>query len=324
MEKPVDRLSDLDENLLSIAAAHARDINALCTDVAAIIFPTAIHPPSDAITMAVSTRMIQLVSEIERQLLGNSNSSNGMPTTWSLLAQSGFLREADLVDFVLARVSEDRLDDRLGSPNATLTAELLDHADGNVAEAAQLLLAADSLHRRSQGGAYLTLPPELLHKLCWRIVAATEVLQQRRSSEIIEAARNLVSSYDEAQTISSSARKLVHFLDTEYPAELLNPEKCGLHLFAAKISAELNLDHDHILRLMDCSSSIPLALILAALEMPTEIASARLLLLRGQLLTSREASLFDKYYNAVDRQAAIVEISSWSALRASYLAFGNT
>ncbi len=323
MERPVDQLSSQNENLLSIAATHARDIDALCTDVAAIIFPTAIHPPTDAITAAVSTRMVGLVSDIESQLLGSSDKSNFLPATWTLLADSGFLREADLVDFVLARVSEDRLDSRLGSANATLTAALLDHADGNVAEAAQLLLAADSLHRHSRGGSYLTLPPELLHKLCWRIVAAIEVLESRRSPAIIAAARQLIDGYDESQTAASAARKIVHFLGIEYLAELLDPEKCGLHLFVAKISADVNLDHDHILRLMDCSSSTPLALILAALGLPKDMASAHLLLLRGQMLTSREAAIFDKYYDSIERQIAIAEISSWSASRSSYLAFGN-
>ncbi len=319
----MDQFSGQNENLLSIAATHARDIDALCNDVAAIIFPTAIHPPTDVITTAVSTRMVELVSDIESQLVGTSEKSNSLPTTWSLLARSGFLREADLVDFVLARVSEDRLDSRLGSAKATLTADLLDHADGNVAEAAQLLLAADSLHRRSRGGSHLTLPPELLHKLCWRIVAAIEVLESRRSPEIIEAARHLVSSYAESQTIASSARKIVHFLGTDYLDELLDPEKSGLHLFVAKTSAELNLDQDHILRLMDCNSSTPLALILAALGLPQDMASARLLLFRGQMLTSREAAIFNKFYDSMERQTAMAEISSWSASRASYLAFGN-
>ena len=319
----MDQLSGQNEDLLSIAATHARDVDALCTDVAAIIFPTAIYPPTDAITAAVSTRMVELVSDIESQLLGTSHKSNFLPVTWPLLAGSGFLREADLVDFVLARVSEDRLDSRLGSANVTLPADLLDHADGNIAEAAQLLLAADSLHRRSRGGSYLTLPPELLHKLCWRIVAAMEVLENCRSPTIIAAARQLINGYDESQTTASSARKIVHFLGNDYLSDLLDPEKCGLHLFVAKISAEVNLDHDHILRLMDCSSSTPMALIMAALGLPKDAAGARLLLLRGQMLTSREAAIFDKYYDSMDRSIAIAEISSWSASRVRYLAFGN-
>jgi hypothetical protein len=323
MERPVDQLSSQNEDLLSIAATHARDIDALCTDVAAIIFPTAIHPPTDAMTTAVSTRMVGLVSDIESQLLGISEKPNFLPATWTLLADSGFLREAALVDFVLARVSEDRLDSRLGSSNTTLTADLLDHPDGNVAEAAQLLLAANSLHRRSRGGSYLTLPPELLHKLCWRVVAAIEVLESRRSPAIIAAARQLINGYDESQTTASSARKIVHFLGTDYLAELLDPEKSGLDLFVAKVSAEVNLDHDHILRLIDCNSSIPSALIMAALGLPKDVASARLLLLRGQLLTSREGAIFDRHYDSMERQTAIAEISSWSASRASYLAFGN-
>lgn len=319
----LDRPLDQNEDLLSVAAMHARDIDALCTDVAAIIFPTAIHPPTDAVISAVSTKLLQLVNEIECRLLGSDIQSNVRPVTWPLLAQSGFLREADLVDFVLARVSEDRLDGRLDATKATLTVELLDYSDGNVAEAAQLLLAADSLHRRSRGSSYMTLPPELLHKLCWRIVAALEVSQGQRSSEIIQSAREIISSYDEAQTTASSARKIVHFIGDERRIELLDPEKSGLHLFVAGICAWTNLDHDHILRLLDCGSSAPLAVILAAAGVSREDASARLLLLRGQMLRSREAAMFDATYNLLSADAAAAEIASWSVSRSNYLAFGN-
>lgn len=319
----MDRLLVQNEDLLSIAALHARDVDALCTDVAAIIFPTAMHPPTDATIGAVSSKLLQVVSEIECKLTGATLESGMLPATWPLLAQSGFLREADLVDFMLARVSEDRLDDRLSPTKFDLTVELLDHSDGNVADAAQLLLAADSLYRRSRGSSHLILRPELLHKLCWRIVAAIEVSHGGRSTEIITAARQIIHSYDEAYTAASAARKIVHFIGDSHRAELLDPEKCGLHLFVATIAVELNLDHDHVLRLLDCGSSAPLALMLAAVGLPKQDASARLLLLRGKALTSREAAIFDKSYDLVERDAAVAEIGAWSLSRSSYLTFGN-
>ena len=94
----------------------------------------------------------------------------------------GFCVSPTLSIFALARVAEDRLEARLATTKPPLLNKLLDHADGNVAEAAQMLLAADSLHRHVRGNAYLALPAELLHKICWRVVAALEVLNGRRST----------------------------------------------------------------------------------------------------------------------------------------------
>lgn len=319
----MDHLFGQNDDLLSVAATHASDIDALCADVAAIIFPTAINPPTDAVITAVSTKLVQLVSEIESKLLARPNEPNSTPVTWTLLYRSGFLREADLVDFVLARVSEDRLEARLDAKKATLPARLLDHADGNVADSAQILLAADSLHRRSRGNAYLALPPELLHKLCWRIVAALEVSQGQRSPDVIAAARNLIANYDEGQTIISAARKVVHFIGNDHRSELLDPEQSGLHLFIARISAEVNLDHDHILRLIDSGSSAPLSVMLAALEISKEDASNILMLLSGQRLTLREAAIFDNCYSLIEHEAVAAEIAAWSVSRSNYLAFGK-
>jgi hypothetical protein len=319
----VDRSLGQNDDLLSIAVLHARDIDALCTDVAAIIFPTAMQSPTDAVISAVSMKLLQLVSDIESRVLDKAIEPNARPTTWPLLAQSGFLREADLVDFALARVSEDRLDAKLGASQGMLPVELLDHADGNVADAAQLLLAADSLHRRSRGRSFLTLPPELLHKLCWRIVAALEVSHGRRSSGNIEAARDIIAGYDEAQTSVSAARKIVHFIGDEYAGELLDPSRSGLHLFVATLSAQIGLDHDHILRLADCGSAAPLAVVLVAAGLSKEHARANLVLLRGETLTSREAAIFDTSYDLIDRQTAVTTIASWSVARSSYLALGK-
>lgn len=46
----MDGLLGPQDDLLSIACAHARDIDALCQDVASIVFPSAVHTPSEATT----------------------------------------------------------------------------------------------------------------------------------------------------------------------------------------------------------------------------------------------------------------------------------
>jgi hypothetical protein len=306
------------EDLLSVATAHARDVDALCLDVAAIIFPSATHSPSEATVSAVSVKLLQIVRDIEVKLAGETRE----PKTWPLLVRSGFLRDTALVDFALARVAEDRLDALLGSGQPTFVNRLLDHPDDNVSTAAQILLAADSLHLRVQGKTYLNLPPELLYKSCWRVVAALEVSQGERSEGVIKAAHGLIALYDEARTAPAAARKIVHFLSDEAGGELMDPHKSGVHLFVAQLSAILNLQHDHILRIMDFESAFAFMILLAAIGMPKPEALRILLDLRSFALTPREAHVFETSYANISPQLALDTVASWSASRLSLLTFG--
>lgn len=316
----MDGLFGPQDDLLSIACAHARDVDALCDDVASIIFPSAVHTPSEAMISAVSIKLLQIVRDIEARLHGASPESTCGP----LLARSGFLRKTDIVDFALARVAEDNLIARLGSGFSQLAVELLDHADTHVIEAAQALLAADSLQVRSQGRSYLTLPPEILHKMCWRIVAALELLSGSRSDNVIHHARALIASYDEAQTAPASARKIVHFLGDENRAALSNPRHAGIHLFVAHLSADLNIGHDHILRLIDFESAFPMMVMLAAAGFPEHAALQTMIDLRSQKLSAREAALFEADYAHFIPKMARQQLSDWSSDRSLFLSSGRT
>ena len=315
----MDGLLGPKDDLLSIACAHARDVDALCQDVASTILPSATHTPSEATISAVSVKLLQIVRDIEARLQGAAQES----ITGPLLARSGFLRETDIVDFALARVAEDNLTARLGGGFSQLAVDLLDHTDKCVKEAAQALLAADSLQLRSQGRSFLTLPPELLYKVCWRIVAAFEVLSGNRSDQIINSARALIASYDEARTAPASARKIVHFLGAEDRASLSNPHHAGIHLFVAHLSADLNIGHDHILRLIDFESAFPMMVMLAAAGVPKGAALKTMIDLRAQILSPREAALFEAEYLHFIPEMAREQLSNWSAARALSLSFGK-
>jgi hypothetical protein len=300
----LDGLLGPQDDLLSIACAHARDVDALCQDVASTILPSAIHTPSEATISAVSVKLLQIVRDIEARLQGAAQES----ITGPLLARSGFLRETDIVDFALARVAEDNLTARLGGGFSQLAVDLLDHTDKCVKEAAQALLAADSLQLRSQGRSFLTLPPELLYKVCWRIV---------------NSARALIASYDEARTAPASARKIVHFLGAEDRDSLSNPHHAGIHLFVAHLSADLNIGHDHILRLIDFESAFPMMVMLAASGAPKGAALKTMIDLRAQILSPREAALFEAEYLHFIPEMAREQLSNWSAARALSLSFGK-
>ncbi len=317
----MDHGPDQNDTLLKVGADYARDIHALCADVSAAIFPSAIVPPSDAMINAASSKLLQIVGDIETRLLPSYR--QGLPQTWEMLARSGFLREAELIDFILARVAEDRLSAREDG-SATLVERLLDHADGGIADTAQMLLAAESLHRLAAGNAHLGMPAELLHKTVWRVVAALEVIHGSRQQEVVIAARTVIADYTEANRIQAAARKIVHFMDISKQQELLDPKISGLHLHVAAISALLDFEHDHALRLIDASSPAPYAILLKASGVSKADAIGAIFLLRGDTLSSREAGIIDSGYDLLDAPSARAETSRWAAARAHYLAFGQT
>lgn len=305
---------------LSIARAHARDADVLCLDVAATIFPAALHPASEATISAVSVKLLEIIGDVEASLVGNAVTNQ----SWSLLARSGFLREPDLVDFVLARVAEDRLDARLDIRPPPLVTALLDHHDVQVKHAAGILLAADSLHRQYGGQSFLAMPPELLHKTIWRVVAALEVLHGNRSAAVIDAARGLIASYDEAATAQVAARKIAHFVSDEMHRRLLDPIDSGVHLFAAQLAAATALDHDHVLRIMDLESALPSIVLLAGAALPKSSALSLLFQVRAHNMTSREAYFFDQHYDKLALVDVAQEITTWAASRSTLLNFGPT
>lgn len=316
----MDHGPDQNDSLLKVGADYARDIHAVCADVSAAIFPSAIVPPSDAMINSASSKLLQIVGDIEDRLVPNDRA--GPPQTWEMLARSGFLREAELIDFILARVAEDRLSAR-GGGSATLSERLLDHVDGSVADTAQMLLASESLHRLAAGNAHLGMPAELLHKTVWRVVAALEVIHGSRQQDVVAAARTVIAEYSEASRIQAAARKIVHFMDASEQEELFDPKMSGLHLHVAAISASLDLEHDHVLRLIDASSSAPYAILLKATGVSKAKAIEAIFLLRGDTLSSREAGIIDTGYEPLDASTAITVTAGWSSARAHYLAFGQ-
>lgn len=322
MELQLNELPDKREMLLSVGAENARDIHALCNDVAAMVFPSAILPPTEATLSAVTAKLVAIVSDIENSLQADVDElAENPPMTWPLLARSGFLREPELIDFVLARVAEDRLETQIGGSASQLAATLLNHSDANVAQAAQSLLAADSLHRRTRGQSYLALRPELLHQLCWRVVAASEIGNGERDPRVVARARALLSGYDEGQTAQAAAHKLTHFVAEEYREDLSDPESAGLHLYVAYLATTLHIDHDHVLRLIDSRSSAPLAVMLRAVGCEPEQAMAIIYLFNGFSLTPRDIDMFDRDYSTLALDVAHAEVRRWGYARTQYLAF---
>ncbi len=318
---PLDHGVDHNDQLLKVAADHARDINALCADVATVIFPMALAPPSEAMVAAVSTRLRQIILDIEAAILPID--AGERLSTWPILARSGFLREPDLIDFILARVAEDSLEVAVKNGDASLFTRLLDHPNDNIADAAQTLLAAESLHRHASGNSHYTLSAELFHKLCWRVAAAHEISKGARQPDVIAAVRAAIAQYSEANRAQSAAAKIVHFCNEAERSGFLTLATAGVHLHVAALSALLGLDQDHVVRLMAAGSSGPYAVMLAAAGVSKIDSTETIYLVRGGSLTAREAGIFDAGYAMLERHDAEAEIAKWAAARTNYLAFGQ-
>jgi len=312
---------DQNNQLLQVAAGYARDIHACCADVATVLFPSAMVPPSEAIISAVSAKLRQIVSDIEFAIL--KDNAGQISNTWEMLTRSGFLREPDLIDFILARVAEDRLSPMADAIPTQIANRLLDHPNAVIVEAGQTLLAADSLHHHSVRHSFLMLTPELLHKICWRVVAALEIVHDSRQLDVIESAKTIIAQFSEANRAQSAARKIVHFSNDIERLELLKPELAGLHLHVAALSKILNLDHDHVVRLIDSGSSTPYAIMLAGAGVAKADAAKAIYTFRGEVITLHEAGIFDASYDSLQQQSVQTEISKWATARTNYLAFGQ-
>lgn len=313
--------------MLAHARYYARDGQAQSKDVAVMAFPSGHAAPSDQMLSAVGTKLRDLIFGIENNILSRKSGSNdGNTAIWNMLLQSGFLKEPALVDFALARFSEEHLGAAIlanGDVDAAsqLPAQLLTSGDLILAESAQSILSGQSLLRRSPGLLYRELPSELLHQTVWRVVAALQIVAEAKNQSHIDAAKYLLAGHDESQSVQGAARKIVHFTASENAHILLDPEQAGTQIFAAALSAKTGLDQDHIIRLADGHSSLPLAILLRAADLERSKAMAVICLFRRFNLTPFEINKFDQSYDVLEQSKALEMAAEWAIERSRYIAF---
>ena len=325
MEPILEENNIIASDLLASAAYHARDAQAQCIDVGAVIFPTGHLIPSDALISQVSNLLYAMVIALIRAIapdLGNDAAQT--QSVWQLLSRSGFLREPALVDFALARCAEQYLGGNIAkngrnAKSAQLPARLLDDANPHIADAAQILLAAQGMRERSGSYAVRELAPEMLHQSVWRVVAAIQVVIGQRDAQCIDAAKDILARHDERQIARVAARKLIHFLQPN--EKLQDVEEAGLDLYVAALAADISLDHDHVLRLITAHSSAPLATMLRARGTNYSEAMDAIGVFNGFDRTPRDVTDFEAGYDKMGQDHARDEITRWSIERAAFLAF---
>ncbi len=320
----MEHLTDPHE-FIATAAMHARDVDSVCQAVGTIIALKSIERPSEAMLSSVNTFLWNAVLEIEQILRPQlSQNEQNQPITWDLLRGSGLLTDPVLVDYALARFAEKQLHAAVNRGNEAqeleqLAIHLLHHENPSVVAAAQSFQAAVSKQQSASGVVLDNFDSQLLHKLCWRVIAAWEILEGQKDPASANAARELLSNHDEARALRSAARKLIFFLDDEDRKSLAKPQDASIYLFAAWIAAELAIEYDHVIRLAASQSITPLAIMMRAVGLEQEQAMEILFLLKRFDLRPAEVTMFEQNYASLSEHDAQQAIMTWRTERARLL-----
>jgi hypothetical protein len=152
------------------------------------------------------------------------------------LAQSGLLRDPELMAELMARVRQELLGNALpmAAPDdperPSLINRFVQHPDRVVAASAMAVLIAESRRRGSPESGQLSqteLPAELHHRLVWWVAAA---LRERVAEEtegnfdaldraLSDAAQRSLTAYDEGDRLEAAAMRFAAAIDAQ-PGEL--------------------------------------------------------------------------------------------------------
>ncbi len=298
-EKP-DSIRDVAER--RVDAAYA-----LRSDLLDVLFPRGGEAPPEMLQAQVRLVLQSLVRAIECALLGERHRS---AKSWEALSSAGLLREPGLIDFALARIAERNVRQRcIENDPAALFSQLAPHLlagdSERLVELAQALLAADQVRSANDDRLFARLPTDLLHRLCWRIVAALN--SDGIDPALLASAKAFLAADHHKDDPIALAGKLCFFLGPDYRATLLNPQRAGLSLFVSALSRESGLDCDALLRILDDSAPEPAMLLARATGLNEEAASNFFALLRCR---PSEPAL--EAYRALDPVEARMTVAKWA------------
>lgn len=310
--------NDAGNDLLRAATACAADAQLLCEDLSYLLFPRVLETPSEELQASLLFTLRQIVSGVE-QLLGLTTDSDADPQSWKILSKAGLLREPRLIEYCLARIAEENLQERMDAarfePLEQLPAKLALSGDANPQDLAVTFLAAEGASRGNRPiGIARQLPADLLHLLVWRVIAVFRTdaeCNEDDAAALIGAGHRILAGHDEAQTLLAAAAKLAFSLSDAARAELLDPAAAGIPLFVAAIVQEFDLHFDRVMRLIDENSAAPFLTILRARDLDIDAASQQLTLLRGQRKDDFQLPAYVRSFTQLSPQDARRQISFW-------------
>lgn len=302
------------EDAVTLATGQVLATHALRDDLMAVLFPRGGILPSELLQSRVKLKLQALTLGVERALLPQGTEQW---QSWSLLSESGLLREPVLIDFALSRIAEDRLlhNIKIASGSSVLgqlPVALLGHDNDRMSEMARKLLHAEQISASNDSQLFQRLDSETLHLLCWRVVAALLEGNAADNEALSAAAQTLLSSHDASLNPSAIARKLVFFLGQEYREELAEPCKAGLNLFVASLDQDYGLGSDFLLRLISSEHIAPLLVLLKGQGLSVDTVTEIIPALRGNTADTASPH-WQSSYAELDPVEARAAIMSWNA-----------
>jgi hypothetical protein len=305
------------EDAVTLATGQVFATHALRDNLMAVLFPRGEGLPSELLQSRVKLKLQSLVLGIERALLSSDATRS---SSWDVLSDSGLLREAELIDFALARIAEDNLRKNIQAASTSsilgqLPVTLLGHENDRLSDMARKFLYAQQISESENNQLFLQLDSEPLHLLCWRVVAALLENKSAENDVLSATAQTLLSNHQAELNPAVMARKLVFFLGYEYRAELRDPITSGLHLFVASLDQDYGLGSDFLLRLIGSEHVAPLLLLLKGQSQTIDDASKIIAALRGNVADKSGMSDWRTTYEKLDPVEARAAVATWKLER---------
>ncbi|HEV2568285.1 MAG TPA: DUF2336 domain-containing protein [Sphingomonas sp.] len=287
------------DRLLADAAQVARQADARLTAALHDLFLPDFVRPTDSQRAAMAQMLDGLVRELERELRASLVTRLGpeappvleverIPILRPIFDRAGVLRDRDLVGLLLTRAEECRIGQtirRVADLNPREAAAVRFDAP----EELQTALLTAEVRRFGDMGeprfALADLPAELLHRLLWRAAAALRDYLERSSSlnpalrdeALAAAVGERMAAHDEGRSLAAVAMRLA--LTTPADDLLLVELFQGgrFSLFAAMLAVRARLEFGPAFLLAADPTLGALAVLLRAIEVPTQAAAPILL-----------------------------------------------
>lgn len=246
-----------------------------------------------------------------------------VPIAAPMLRRASGFPGAPLVAFLLRRAAEHRFH-RLGDRDSRLLVDLAADKDGGVAASAMAVLIAQSVRLDAFGEPTIgrsDLPAELEHRLVWTVAAALRryLVETRQlaadtvDAAVAAAASDLLSGYDEGESLGGQAAALVRGLAASgrLSDDLVTGflDAGNLPLFVAALAARAAIDADGVWELISDPEGLGPALVLRAAGIARANAAAALLrLAEGEAAAARLVERFD----ALDEPEARRRLTLWT------------
>jgi len=322
------------DRLLADAAQVARHADARLTAALNDLFLPDFVRPTD-LQRAVMARMLDdLVTEIDRDLrhalaerLGQQAPPvllvDRVPVLRPIFDRAGVLRDRELIGLLLARAEEHRISHAVRRVAGLSPRDAAPLHLPLAPELGAALMAAEARQEGEHGLPHLAvadLPADLLHRLLWRAAAALRdylgrttsldgaVRDQALSAIVFER----LGTHDEGVTFDGVSMRAAMSLAAD-DALLLSLFQAGrFNLFVATLAVRARLDHGPAFLLASDPGLGALAVLLRAIDAPTQVA-APILLQMAAINDIGDAKLEERVndFLDLDRQAAQEALRPW-------------